>query len=56
VPFTHTQTDIVVSSDAVSRLVLRDKDGTPLRVLTDKELREFSFDPNGVVIKGPKKT
>jgi hypothetical protein len=51
VPFTYTQTDISVSADAGRRLVIRDKNGLPIRILTDKQLRKFSFDADGRVVR-----
>lgn len=51
VPFSFIHREIVITDDSNHRLVIRDKDGTALRILTDKKLREFSFDADGNVVK-----
>lgn len=51
IPFSRLHRRIEISDDSERRLVLRDENGSPLRVLTDRKLREFSFDEQGNVVR-----
>lgn len=51
VPFSEIHREIVISDDSEHRLVIRDHDGNPLQILTDKKLREFTFDNLGNVVR-----
>lgn len=51
VPTSHLKRQIVINDDSEHRLVLKDQDGVPIRILTDRGLREFSFDTDGKVVR-----
>lgn len=50
IPFSYMNREIRISDDSEHRFVIRDENRKPLRILTDKKLREFSFDKYGNVV------
>jgi hypothetical protein len=50
VPYTRVERRIEISDDSTHRIVLRDKDGNPLKLLSDKALRKFAFDEDGHLV------
>lgn len=50
-PYSHHQEEIRISDDSDNRLVLLDSDGSSIKIITDKKLREYEFDKNGNLTK-----
>lgn len=53
VPHTVEKREIRISDDSKHRLVIKNKDGESIRILTDEKLRNFGFNDSGQLIKFP---
>lgn len=51
VPFTYSTREIRITDDSEHRFVIKDENGRVLKILTDKMLRDFSFDEEGNLLK-----
>lgn len=49
VPFDVVEHTFEITDNSERRLVLLDSNNVPIKILTDKELRKFSFDSNGKI-------
>lgn len=47
VPHDYFTRQIIITDDSTNRFVVKDESGKALLILTDKRLRQFSFDENG---------
>lgn len=50
-PFSEIHNQIIISDDSTPRLIVKSKDGTPLQIITDTKLQEFTFDDIRNLIK-----
>ena len=50
-PYSHHKEEIRISDDSENRMVLLDSEGVPIKIITDKKLREYEFDKNGNLTK-----
>ncbi|MGH8462143.1 MAG: restriction endonuclease [Stenotrophobium sp.] len=51
VPYSFMEREVRITDDSTHRFVVRDKNGTPLRILTDEKIRTFTFDEDGQLTK-----
>ncbi|OAH97641.1 restriction endonuclease [Methylomonas methanica] len=51
VPHEYFTRQIIITDDSTNRFVVKDESGESLLILTDKRLREFSFDDQGNLLK-----
>lgn len=47
VPYSYDTSEIIISDDSEHRLALKNGEGKVLKILTDKKLREYTFDEDG---------